>query len=149
MESYASRLGADCPFFIQNRPVLATGTGNVFEPIDLSLKGYHIVVIKPDISVSTREAYANIRPQRPEIPLKEAIALPIVEWKDCLKNDFEKSVFVCHPEIAAIKDQLYDQGAVYAQMSGSGSAVFGIFKEAVEEVDKKFADCFTRQRILE
>lgn len=149
MESYASRLGADCPFFIQNRPVLATGTGNVFEPIALSLKGYHVVVIKPDISVSTWEAYANIRPQRPEIPLKEAIARPIAEWKDCLKNDFEKSVFVSHPEIAAIKDQLYDLGAVYAQMSGSGSAVFGIFKEAVEEVDQKFADCFTRQRILE
>ena len=149
MEAYASRLGADCPFFIQNRPVLATGTGNVFQPIELSLRGYHIVLIKPDISVSTREAYANIRPHRPETALRELIARPITEWKDCLKNDFEESVFCNHPEIAAIKDRLYDLGAVYAQMSGSGSAVFGIFKEAIENVDEKFVNCFTRQRILE
>lgn len=149
LEAYAARLGADCPFFIRNKPVLATGTGNIFEPIRLSLKGYHLVLIKPCISVSTREAYAHIRPRHPEEPLKEVITHPIGEWKDHLKNDFEESVFCNYPEIAAIKDRLYDLGAVYAQMSGSGSAVYGIFQEAVENVDEKFASYFTRQRILE
>ncbi len=149
LEAYAARLGADCPFFIRNKPVLATGTGNIFEPIRLSLKGYHLVLIKPCISVSTREAYAHIRPRHPEEPLKEVITRPIGEWKDHLKNDFEESVFCNYPEIAAIKDRLYDLGAVYAQMSGSGSAVYGIFQEAVENVDEKFASYFTRQRILE
>lgn len=149
LEAYAARLGADCPFFIRNKPVLATGTGNIFEPICLSLKGYHLVLIKPCISVSTREAYAHIRPRHPEEPLKEVITRPIGEWKDHLKNDFEESVFRNYPEIAAIKDRLYDLGAVYAQMSGSGSAVYGIFQEAVENVDEKFASYFTRQRILE
>lgn len=149
LEAYAARLGADCPFFIRNKPVLATGTGNIFEPIRLSLKGYHLVLIKPCISVSTREAYAHIRPRHPEEPLKEVITRPIGEWKDHLKNDFEESVFRNYPEIAAIKDRLYDLGAVYAQMSGSGSAVYGIFQEAVENVDEKFASYFTRQRILE
>lgn len=149
MEAYAAKLGADCPFFIRNAPVIATGTGNIFKPIDLSLKGYYIVLIKPNISVSTREAYANIQPHKPQITLKEIIAQPIENWKDLMKNDFEQSVFFNHPEIAAIKDKLYDLGALYAQMSGSGSAVFGIFREAIENVDEKFINCFTRQRIFE
>lgn len=146
MESYASRLGADCAFFIQNQPVFATGIGNVFERIRLSLANYRLVLVKPDISVSTKEAYAHIRPKRPEVSLKEIAQQPVETWASCMKNDFEDSVFQLYPEIAAIKDKMYDLGAVYASMSGSGSAVFGIFKEAIENVDEKFAGCFCRQR---
>lgn len=149
MEEYAAQLGADCAFFIQNKPIFATGIGNVFEPIDLSLKGYYIILIKPDIFVSTRDAFAAIRPQRPEVSLKEIIKQPIESWKDNMKNDFEDSVFLKFPEIAAIKDELYDLGAVYAAMSGSGSCVYGIFKTPVENIEDKFCQCFCRQRKLE
>lgn len=149
MEEYAAQLGADCAFFVQNRPVFATGIGNVFEPVELSLKGYHIILIKPDIFVSTRDAFAEIKPARPAVSLKEVVKQPIETWKDSMKNDFEDSVFKKFPEIAAIKDELYDLGAVYAAMSGSGSSVFGIFKEPIENVEDKFCGCFCRQRALE
>lgn len=149
MEEYAAQLGADCAFFVQNRPVFATGIGNVFEPVELSLKGYHIILIKPDIFVSTRDAFAEIKPARPAVSLKEVVKQPIETWKDNMKNDFEDSVFKKFPEIAAIKDELYDLGAVYAAMSGSGSSVFGIFKEPIENVEDKFCGCFCRQRALE
>lgn len=146
MENYVARLGADCAFFIQNQPVFATGIGNVFERIRLSLANYKLVLVKPDISVSTKEAYAHIQPKHPEVSLKEIVQQPVETWASCMKNDFEDSVFQLYPEIAAIKDKMYDLGAVYASMSGSGSAVFGIFKEAIENVDEKFAGCFCRQR---
>ena len=149
MEEYAARLGADCAFFIQNKPVFATGIGNVFEPIELSMKGYFLVLVKPDIFVSTKDAYALTRPQTPEVCIKDIIQQPIETWKTCLKNDFEDSVFPKYPEIAAIKDKLYDMGAVYASMSGSGSSVFGLFKEQIEFVDEVFSGCFCRQRVLE
>lgn len=149
MEKYASCLGADCAFFIKDRPVFASGIGNIFTPIELSLKGMYIVLVKPCISVSTKEAYASVIPQCPSIPLTELVKRPIEEWKDTIVNDFEKSVFMTYPEIAAIKDKLYDMGAVYASMSGSGSTVFGIFKEAVPFVDEHFGECFCRIRELE
>lgn len=149
MESYAAQLGADCAFFIKNKPVFATGIGNVFEPIELSLKGYHIVLVKPDIFVSTHDAFSQIKPTRPSISLKEIVKQPIENWKDSMKNDFEESVFLKFPEVAAIKDELYDLGAVYAAMSGSGSSVYGIFKEPIENVEDKFCGCFCRQRELE
>lgn len=149
MEAYASRLGADCAFFIQDRPVLATGIGNEFTPIDLSLKGMYIVLVKPSVSVSTREAYAGVTPQRPDVPLTTQIRRPIEEWRDCIANDFEPSVFRAYPEIAAIKDKLYDMGAVYASMSGSGSTVYGIFRESVPYVDEHFGEHFCRIRELE
>lgn len=149
MESYAAKLGADCAFFIQNKPAFATGIGNLLQPVELSLKGYHLVLVKPDTSVSTREAYANITPRKPEVSLLEIIKQPVESWKGLMKNDFENSVFPAHPEIAAIKDKLYDLGAVYASMTGSGSSVFGIFKTPVENVDEKFGECFCRQRELE
>lgn len=149
MEAYAAKLGADCAFFIQNKPAFATGIGNLLQPVELSLKGYHLVLVKPDTSVSTREAYANITPRKPEVPLLEIIKQPVESWKGLMKNDFEDSVFPAHPEIAAIKDKLYDLGAVYASMTGSGSSVFGIFKTPVENVDEKFSECFCRQRELE
>lgn len=149
MEKYAVQLGADCAFFIRNKPVFASGTGNVFESVELSLKGYHIIIIKPDIFVSTREAFSQIKPERPKISLKEVVKQPIETWKEDMKNDFEDSVFRKFPEIAAIKDELYDLGAVYAAMSGSGSSVYGIFKEPIENVEDKFCRCFCRQRALE
>ena len=149
MEEYAVMLGADCPFFINNKPVFATGIGNVFEPVSLSLKGKTLVLIKPDIFVSTRDAYSAVTPQRPMASLKELLAQPIETWKDNVVNDFEASVFPKYAEIAAIKDKLYDLGAVYASMSGSGSSVYGIFNAPVDNVDEKFAGYFCRQRELE
>lgn len=149
MEEYAVKLGADCAFFIRNKPVFATGIGNLFEPVELSLKGYHIILIKPDIFVSTRDAFAEIKPVRPAVSLKEIVKQPMETWKNSMKNDFEDSVFKKFPEIAAIKDELYDLGAVYAAMSGSGSSVYGIFKAPIENVEDKFCGCFCRQRALE
>jgi 4-diphosphocytidyl-2-C-methyl-D-erythritol kinase len=149
MEKYASILGADCPFFIKNRPVMATGIGNVFHPIKLSLKGMHLLLIKPDVYVSTADAYRNVTPKRPKQSLPELLQQPIETWKDTVKNDFEDSVFCKYPEIAAIKDKMYDMGALYAAMSGSGSSVFGFFKEPVAYVDETFAGYFCRQRELE
>ena len=127
LETYAAKLGADCPFFIRNKPVLAEGTGNVFSDIQLSLKGYFLVLIKPEVFISTREAFSGIVPCQPTISLSEIIERPLSQWKDCLVNDFEKSIFRIHPEISEIKEQFYRKGAIYASMSGSGSSVYGIF----------------------
>lgn len=129
LETYAATLGADCAFFIKNAPTFAEGIGNIFSPIPLSLKGYRIMIIKPDVFVSTREAFSNIHPHHPEYPVAEAIKHPIHEWKDILINDFEASVFPQHPVIGEIKEKLYSHGAIYASMSGSGSSVFGIFEQ--------------------
>lgn len=128
LEEYAARLGADCAFFIRNTPTYAEGIGNIFSPISLSLKGYQIVLVKPDIFVSTREAFARIKPHRQEIPLKEVIKRPIEEWKERMVNDFEESVFPQFPAIKEIKEKLYEAGAIYAAMTGSGSSVFGLFR---------------------
>lgn len=128
LEEYAAILGADCAFFVKNSPTYAEGIGNIFSPISLSLKGYHIILIKPDVFVSTKEAFSNIRPHKPEYSVKDIIQRPIQEWKDWLVNDFERSVFPQHPVIGEIKDELYQKGAIYASMSGSGSSVFGLFE---------------------
>jgi 4-diphosphocytidyl-2-C-methyl-D-erythritol kinase len=148
MENYCSQLGADCPFFIQNKPVFATGIGNVFHPVELNLKYKQLVLVKPDIFVSTKDAYAKVKVQHPKKQLPELLAQPIETWKDTVVNDFETSVFSKYPEIAAIKDQMYDLGAVYASMSGSGSSVFGIFEDPVDNIDEKFSGMFCRQREL-
>ena len=133
MEMYAGQIGADCPFFIQNIPVFAEGIGSVFSPVSISLQAYHLMVVKPSVSVSTKEAYARMKPQQPALPLKEIIRLPINEWKNLLINDFELGVFALYPEIEEIKQKLYAEGALYASMSGSGSAVFGIFDKPVKQ----------------
>lgn len=137
LEGYATGLGADCAFFIRNRPTYAEGIGNVFSPIPLSLKGYQIELVKPDIFVSTREAFTRIRPHRPDMSLKETALLPVEEWKGRMVNDFEESIFPQFPAIGEIKEEMYKQGALYASMSGSGSSVYGIFKEdaPLPEVD--------------
>lgn len=131
LEIYAARLGADCAFFIRNEPTFAEGIGNIFSPVTISLKGYHLVLIKPNVFVSTKSAFSLIKPQKPDQPLKEIIQCPISEWKERMVNDFERSVFPQYPEIARIKQQLYNEGAIYAAMSGSGSSVFGIFEKEV------------------
>lgn len=145
LEIYAATLGADCAFFIKNKPVYAEGIGNIFSPIELSLKGYQIMIVKPDVFVSTREAFANIHPHHPEHPVKEVIRRPVAEWKDTLINDFEASVFPQHPVIGEMKEELYNQGALYASMSGSGSSVFGLFAPdaALPEINwKSNSFCF-------
>ena len=148
MENYAVQIGADCPFFISNKPVFATGIGDKFTPIELDLKGKTLILVKPDIFVSTKDAYALVEPKHPEKSLLESLSKPISTWRDNVINDFEKSVFVKYPEIAAIKDRLYDLGAVYASMSGSGSAVYGIFDSPIEYADEIFSGYFCRQREL-
>lgn len=132
LETYASKLGADCSFFIQNTPVLATGVGTTFKPIAVDLSSYQIVIVKPDIHISTAEAYQNIIPQTPRIDLERILQLPIQEWKYHLINDFELGLFEKYPKIEKIKHSLYEHGALYASMSGSGSAIYGIFEEEVD-----------------
>lgn len=148
MERYASRLGSDCAFFITNTPSLATGRGEILNPVSLSLKGYTILLVKPDVSVSTAEAYASLTPKRPDIPLAEAIKRPIAEWKDCVFNDFETTVFAKYPLLADIKRKLYSMGAVYAAMSGSGSTVYGLFRAPLDNPADQFPDMFVCQRDL-
>lgn len=134
LEARSARLGADCAFFVRNAPAFATGIGNIFTPMpDFSLRGYRILLIKPDIFVSTRDAFALIRPHKPAHSLMEIASLPVEEWRNAgMANDFEESVFAKHPAIGEIKERLYDMGAVYASMSGSGSSVFGLFAKGVE-----------------
>ncbi len=141
LESLASNIGADCPFFIQNKPVFATGIGNEFYPISFSLSGYFLVLVKPPIHVSTPQAYKNIQPRTPKFDLKTIHLLPIEEWKHLIFNDFETNVFTQHPEIQQIKNDLYELGALYASMSGSGSSVFGIFPKQVN-ITKLFQNSF-------
>lgn len=135
LQQKAAKLGADCAFFIENKPTLAKGIGNIFEPTAVNLSGYYIVLVKPNVHVSTAEAYGGCKPQRWTTPLEEAIKRPIAEWKDCIFNDFEKTVFIAHPELADIKEMLYKRGAIYAAMSGSGSTIYGIFDEEMNDID--------------
>ena len=146
LEKMAASIGADCPFFIRNKPVVATRTGNIFKPSDISLKGYTIYLIKPPVAVSTKEAYSNVKPKKPDFSLEKLPSIPVREWRNVLKNDFEPSVFDKYPVIGDIKDKLYSLGAEYAAMSGSGSAVFGIFKNAISP---SFPDCFVWKGTLE
>ena len=133
--AYAARIGADCAFFIDNTPAYATGIGNILAPTPCSIAGYHLVLVKPEIHVSTKDAYALVTPQKPLQPLTDIAQRPINEWKDVMKNDFEKSIFAKHPSMEKVKEKLYSIGAVYASMSGSGSSFFGIFKEE-QDIDK-------------
>ena len=140
----AARLGADCPFFIMGRPAYAEGIGERLQPIEMSVSGLNIVVVRPDIPVSTREAFSLITPHRPPKNCRDVVCQPIESWRTDLVNDFETSVFALHPEIAAIKERLYHLGAVYAAMSGSGSAVFGLFRE-LPSLDGEFPEMFAWQ----
>ncbi len=148
MEKYAARLGADCPFFITAEPSYAEGIGEILSPVNITdnnLEGYSLVVVKPQIAVSTKEAFSSITPRKPLMCCREIVAQPIETWKDALCNDFEESVFGIYPQLNDIKNRIYTLGAAYAQMSGSGSSLFGIFKSDVDEqsIKNEFADCRT------
>lgn len=125
----AAQLGADCPIFILNRPAYAEGIGEKLTPIELSLQDYYLAIVRPNIPVPTKEAFSRITPHMPAKNCLDIVRQPIDTWRHELVNDFEESVFALHPEIGAVKQRLYDLGAVYAAMSGSGSALFGIFKK--------------------
>lgn len=140
LSNIAKTIGADCAFFIENKPVSAVGKGDEFSNVKVNLSGYHILVVHPGINSTTKEAYAGIVPNKPKRTVKEIVENePIENWKNHLFNDFEKSIFTKYPEIEKLKQQLYVNGAIYACMSGSGSAVFGIFKE---KPDMKFRTPF-------
>lgn len=148
MEKYAARLGADCPFFITAEPSYAEGIGEILSPVNITdnnLEGYSLVVVKPQIAVSTKEAFSSITPRKSLMCCREIVAQPIETWKDALCNDFEESVFGIYPQLNDIKNRIYTLGAAYAQMSGSGSSLFGIFKSDVDEqsIKNEFADCRT------
>lgn len=144
---YASRLGSDCAFFIVNQPGLATGRGELLAPVTVSLKGYHLVLVKPNDSVSTIEAYSGVKPQKPAFILKDIIQNKPEHWKKLLSNQFESTIFPGHPTIRDIKEELYHLGAVYAAMSGSGSSVFGIFKTLPEQLPTSFPDYFIHSEL--
>lgn len=129
LEAYALKLGSDCPFFIDNKPKLVSGRGELFENTKLDLSGYYLALVYPDIHISTAAAYSGVKPEKPEISVKEIIEKhPIEEWEELLKNDFESGVFNKYPILSDIKNKFYKNGAIYACMTGSGSTIFGIFK---------------------
>ena len=140
LEEYASQLGSDCPFFVRNKPVFASGKGDQFQEIKLDLKNYFITIVKPKVRVSTADAYSSITPAKPISSLKELIKLPVPKWKDQVNNDFEKTIFEKFAVVKNIKAKLYQYGAIYASMSGSGSAVYGIFSEQ-KKLDHSFRNC--------
>ena len=146
MERYASRLGSDCAFFITAEPSFGTGRGEVLEPVQIvenNLQAFYIVIVKPAVAVSTREAFKQIVCRQPEHCCRDIVRQPVETWEAMLVNDFEVPAFKQHPELAAIKQQLYNLGAVYAQMSGSGSAFFGLFRREPQQVKETFPGCFT------
>lgn len=147
LQCYAARLGADCAFFVTAEPSFATGIGDVLTPMSdqcAHLKGLYLLIVKPPVAISTAQAFSFVKPQPPIIICKDIVAQPINdEWRKHLNNDFELSIFNVYPEIRSIKQQLYDIGAMYAQMSGSGSAFFGIFKTRPTLLPEAFKEMFT------
>lgn len=130
LAAYAARLGSDCAFFVYNRPMIGEGRGEILSEHAIDLSAYDLQILTPEgVAVSTKDAYAGIRPHLPEVSLREALARPVEEWDGLLVNDFEETVFVKYPELAAVKRSLYDSGAVYASMSGSGSALFALYNK--------------------
>jgi 4-diphosphocytidyl-2-C-methyl-D-erythritol kinase len=125
---YALTLGSDCPFFIRQKPAFARGRGELLEEVPVSLKGYHLVVVKPPVHIATAEAYKDVVPAGSRISLKALVRFSVTKWQGNLQNQFERTVFAKHPEVAEIKQTLYKFGATFALMSGSGSAVFGLFR---------------------
>ncbi len=134
LESYAAQLGSDCIFFIQNKAALIAGRGEkvTVDPAYNVLKGYHLLLVKPDVFVSTRKAYAQLVPQPPKQSIATLIQQPIDSWKKYIKNDFEETIFKIHPILEEVKNQLYSLGAVYSSMSGSGSTVYGVFESKID-----------------
>lgn len=149
LRALAATIGADCPFFIADRPMLCTGTGTDMTPVELpQLRGLTLAIVKPDVSVGTAEAYSRVTPATPSIPLSERIAAPVSQWLSTVANDFERSVFPSHPSIAAVKADMLARGAVYSAMSGSGSAVFGLFQNVDPAIlSAQLADAYGPQAV--
>ena len=149
LAALAATIGADCPFFIYNRPMMATGIGDVLTDVDLTLRGYRMLLVKSDeISVPTALAYSRVTPKPSDTPITEILRRPIAEWQGALKNDFEPSVFASFPQLAEVKAEMLRHGALYAAMSGSGSSIFGIFDSAnmADKADfAKFGNIFDIQ----
>jgi 4-diphosphocytidyl-2-C-methyl-D-erythritol kinase len=133
LENYARQLGSDCAFFVRNKPVIATERGDVFTPVNLNLSGYACVVVYPGIHITTAEAYSSITPKEPTCTMELLLKQDVKVWKDVLKNDFEEALFPKYPELPQVKEKLYEAGAAYASMTGSGSAVYGLFKGEAPE----------------
>lgn len=129
---FAKELGSDCAYFLMDGPARGTGRGEVLQPIKPNLKGYFLVLVVPPVHISTAQAYKHVKPRLPAEDLSITLSRPVSEWKDILVNDFEVPLFDQYPELPVLKAQLYNRGAVYAAMSGSGSAMFGVFKHSVE-----------------
>jgi 4-diphosphocytidyl-2-C-methyl-D-erythritol kinase len=141
MKEYAGKLGSDCPFFIENKPAFATGRGDEFKFLDFSLKGNFLLIVKPDIHIATAEAYSWMKPLKKENTLKELIKLPLHNWRNLVINDFEAEVMKKYHVVQMIRDELYEMGAMYASLTGSGSGVFGIFNKPVT-VSERLKDHF-------
>lgn len=129
LRAYALELGSDCPLFVEALPQLATGRGEILEPFQLNLTGYHLHLLNPGIHVSTKDAFAGLSLDQQGTSIREILIKPLADWKGELKNDFETSVFAKHPELKELKSALYTNGALYAAMSGSGSTLFGIYAQ--------------------
>ncbi len=140
LAGYAGKLGADCAFFVYNKPMIGKNIGEVFDDVDVDMKGYYIAVVKSDIHVDTKDAYSKVIPEKSRKSLKELISQPISKWKGTIENDFEKTVFKEYPGIEKVKSALFRKGAVYASMTGSGSAVFGIFEHDPASLEKVFGE---------
>jgi 4-diphosphocytidyl-2-C-methyl-D-erythritol kinase len=147
MQNYASKLGSDCPFFINNAPVFAQGIGTDFTSVSVNLQGYYLVLIYPYLHVNTAQAYKGCIPKKPLRSLQQDILLPIEQWKEHIHNQFEDTVFIHHPKLNSIKEKMYGLGALYAAMSGSGSSVYGIFKTPVN-AKQNFDDYFVYEGVL-
>ena len=133
MKEYAARLGSDCAFFIGNKPMIGTGRGEILSEVALSLKGKYLAIVKPEVHISTAQAFSTVKPRNPPTDLRQILEKhALLEWKELLKNDFEDDLFGKSPILSALRQKLYALGAGYASMSGSGSAVFGIFEKAVD-----------------
>ena len=143
MQKFAAKIGADCAFFIESKPAYAEGIGDVLTPCDIpQMKGKYLLLVKPDVAVSTKEAYAGVCVHRPVVNCKQIVSEPIETWRDRLVNDFEKSVFSKLPVLAEIKQTLYDRGALYASMTGSGSTIYGIFDHRPAELKQMFSNYY-------
>lgn len=144
LENYAKKLGSDCAFFIENKPKYCFGKGDEFEEIELDLSGKYLVLMNPNIHISTAEAYAGIIPQKPEKNIRQLVKKPIAEWKNLIENNFENSLFPKYPILPKIKQKLYNLGAEYASMTGSGSTIYGIFEAEIDL--ENFNDFWTFQK---
>jgi len=147
MKIHASKIGSDCAFFIDNIPSLAKGRGEVLSLINIDLKGMYLVLVKPEIHVSTANAYSGVIPTIPKVSIAELINLPMNDWKGKIKNDFENHIFKQFPILSTIKETLYNIGAVYSSMSGSGSTIYGLFEKDTD-LNNRFSDYFVWKKQL-